>query len=253
MRFVLNLCLAALCLALYVPVEAAAAAKKLTADEVVAIVDANLTKVQDQTYDAEIRVLRDGKVTKTMNFTAQLKGLLMKHVKFTAPGDVRGMTVLTTSEGHMYVYLPSYQRVRRMAAHVRNQGFMGTDLSAEDMGSAALSVGWNAKILSEDESSWVLDVTPKPGNETSYARMRITVSKQHGGIAKLEYMNAEGKVLKVQERSEWKMFGPLSMPTLFTVKDLVTGSVTEMRFFKCEVNQGIPDDAFTKRAILRAD
>jgi outer membrane lipoprotein-sorting protein len=224
-----------------------------TAEEVVAIVDANLTKVQDQTYDAEIKLYANGKVTKSMTFTAKLKGLQMKLIRFTAPGDVRGMTVLNTADGSMYVYLPSYQRVRRMAAHVRNQGFMGTDLSAEDMGTAALSVGWNSKILSEDAESWVLDVTPKRGNETSYARLRVTVNKKQRGMSKVEYLNTEGKVIKTQERTEWKMFGPLSMPTLFTVKDHTTGSITEMRFFKCTVNQGIPDDAFTKRAILRAD
>jgi outer membrane lipoprotein-sorting protein len=224
-----------------------------TAQEVVAIVDANLTKVQDQTYDAEIKVYSNGKVTKSMNFTAKLKGLQMKLIRFTAPGDVRGMTLLNTADGNMYVYLPSYQRVRRMAAHVRNQGFMGTDLSAEDMGSAALSVGWTSKILSEDAESWVLDVTPKKGNETTFARLKVTVNKKYRGISKMEFLNAEGKALKTQERTEWKTFGPLSMPTLFTVKDNVTGSMTEMRFFKCTVNQGIPDEAFTKRAILRAD
>jgi outer membrane lipoprotein-sorting protein len=224
-----------------------------TAEEIVAIVDANLTKVKDQTYTSEIKVYTNGKVSKTLNFTARLKGLQMKLIRFTAPGDVKGMTILNTADGNMYVYLPSYQRVRRMAAHVRNQGFMGTDLSAEDMGSSALSVGWNSKLLGEDAESWRLEVTPKPGNETSYAKLHVTVNKKHRGVSKMEYMNAQGKVVKTQERTEWKMFGPLSMPTLFTVKDQVTGSKTEMRFFDCKVNQGIPDDAFTKRAILRAD
>lgn len=250
MRFVHILLSCALGLSAGVFTRCAAAA---TAEEVVAIVDANLTKVQDQTYEAEIKVFRDSKVTKSLNFTASLKGLQMKLIRFTAPGDVRGMTLLNTANGHMYVYLPSYQRVRRMAAHVRNQGFMGTDLSAEDMGSAALSVGWNSKITSEDATNWLLDVTPRSGNETSYARLRVTVNKQYRGISKIEYLNGEGKVLKTQERSEWKTFGPLSVPTLLSVKDHITGSKTEMRFFKCEVNKGIPDDAFTKRAILRAD
>ena len=93
-------------------------------DEVLAIADANLTKVKDQTYTASLEVVRDGETIKTIEFVAKLKGLNKRLVKFTAPGDVRDMAVLTTEDGLMYVYMPAYRRVRRVASHVRNQGFM---------------------------------------------------------------------------------------------------------------------------------
>ncbi len=44
-------------------------------------VDANLTKVQDQTYRAKISVFKGDKLTKEMEFTAKLKGLKMKLVR----------------------------------------------------------------------------------------------------------------------------------------------------------------------------
>jgi hypothetical protein len=163
------------------------------------------------------------------------------------------MSILTTAEGHMYVYLPSYKRVRRVASHVRNQGFMGTDLSPEDMSAASLSEGWNAALESEDQENWVLSLKPKPGNETTYSRLRVTVLKKYGGVSKLEYLDSSGKVAKMQVRSDWKSFGPITLPTLFTVTDMRTGSKTLMRFDDCEVNTGMADSDFTKRAILRAD
>ncbi len=224
-----------------------------TVKEILAKVDANLTKVDDTTYDGELKLIRDGQTKKTLRFTAKLKGLTMQIVKFTAPGDVKGMTVLTTKQGHMYVYLPSYKRVRRVAAHVRNQGFMGTDISPEDMGAASLSVGWDAKLEGEDTENWVLAMKPNPGNETSYAKLRVTVFKKYGGVTKIEYFNAEGKMIKLQVRKEWKTFGPITLPTHFTVTDLRTSSKTELRFLACKVNSGIPESAFTKRAIMRAD
>lgn len=216
-------------------------------------VDANLTKVQDSMYDLEVKVIQNDKVTKTLNATVRLKGLNAKLVNFTAPGDVRGMVVLTTKDGNMYVYLPSYRRVRKVASHVRNQGFMGTDLSAEDMSSAALSEGWEGKLDKEDNESWYLTLTPKKGNETSYGKMKITVLKKYGGVSKLEYLTSQGKVAKTQIRKEWTTFGPITMPTYFVVTDHITGSKTEMRFSNCRVNSGIPDSAFTKRAILRSN
>ena len=94
----------------------ARSAKADEASEILSQLDRNLTLVKDQAYDAELQVIRDGKVQKTLMFNVKLKGLAMKLIRFTAPGDVKGMAVLTTADNLMYVYLPSYQRVRRVAA-----------------------------------------------------------------------------------------------------------------------------------------
>jgi outer membrane lipoprotein-sorting protein len=222
-------------------------------EDVLAKADSNLTDVKDQTYNAELEVIRDEKIIKTLKFTAKLKGVTMKVVKFTAPGDVRGMSLLTTADGLMYVYLPSYKRVRRVAAHVRHQGFMGTDISPDEMASGAISDGWHAKIVSQDDKVWVLELKPKAGNETSYSRQIVTVSKEHEGVEKVESYNSEGKLVKSQVRTEWKSFGVIHIPTVFTYIDNRTGSITIIRFLGCEVNKGIPDSAFTQRALMRGD
>lgn len=216
-------------------------------------VDANLTKVKDQTYDAYLEVVREGKVTKTLRFVAKLKGLKKKLIKFTAPGDVKGMAILTTEEGHMYVYMPSYKRVRRVAAHVRNQGFMGTDISPEEMGAAALSVGWDAKMLKKTDKSWVLELKPQAGTETVYSKLVVTVSREHEGVEKIESYDSSGKLVKSQVRKDWKEFGVIKIPTEFTVTDHKTGSSTVMHFENCTVNEGTPDSAFSKRALMRGD
>ena len=222
-------------------------------EDVLAKADSNLTAVKDQTYKAELEVVRDGKIIKTLKFTVKLKGLTMKVVKFTAPGDVRGMSLLTTADGFMYVYLPSYKRVRRVAAHVRHQGFMGTDISPDEMAAAALSEGWNARIISQDDKEWVLELKPRAGNETTYSKQIVTVSKEHEGVERVESYNSEGKLAKTQVRTEWKSFGVIHIPTIFTYIDNRTGSKTILRFLDCEVNKDIPDSAFTKRALMRGD
>ncbi|MBW2276041.1 MAG: outer membrane lipoprotein-sorting protein [Deltaproteobacteria bacterium] len=228
----------------------------VTADEVDDIlgrVDANLTMVRDQTYTGEIEVIRGDEVTKRMEFVVKLKGLRKKLVKFTAPGDVRGMAVLTTEDNLMYVYMPAYRRVRRVASHVRNQGFMGTDFSPEEMSNAALSLGWQGKILEDNEEDWVLELVPKQGHETVYSKMRVTVLKTIYAAVKLESFGPRGELIKTETRSEWSSLGQITLPTLFTVEDHRTGSKSVMRLLDCKVNQGIPDSAFTKRALIRRD
>jgi outer membrane lipoprotein-sorting protein len=130
---------------------------------------------------------------------------------------------------------------------------MGTDLSPDDFGSAALSVGWNAAIESKDGEKWVLVLKPKPDNETTYTKLRVTVLKKYGGVSRIEYFSDQGKLVKTQVRDEWKVFGPLTVPTRFAVTDMRTGSKTEIRFFDCKVNTGLRDSAFTKRALLRSN
>jgi outer membrane lipoprotein-sorting protein len=223
------------------------------AQDILARTDATLTRVRDQTYEAELTVYKDGKAVKSMSFTARLKGLHMKLVRFTAPGDVKDMTVLTTVDDAMYVYIPSFQRVRRVAAHVRNAGFMGTDFSPEELGSAALSVGWSPKIVSEDGEKWVLDLSPRPGTETTCSKMRVEVLKRHMAVTRIEYFDGAGKAVKEQVRDTWKNFGAITIPARITVTDLRTGSRSEITFTGVRVNTGLPDEAFTKRAILRAD
>jgi len=224
-----------------------------TVAEILEKVDGNLTRVKDQTYQAYLEVIRDGKTTKTLKFVAKLKGLQKKLIKFTAPGDVRGMAILTTEEGHMYVYMPSYKRVRRVAAHVRNQGFMGSDISPEEMGAATLSVGWKARMLKKNDKAWVLELKPAAGTETVYDKLIVTVSREHEGVEKIESYDAAGKLVKSQVREDWKRFGPIYIPTRFTITDHRTGSSSVLNFENCTVNEGLSDDAFTKRSLMRGD
>ncbi|MBN2340212.1 MAG: outer membrane lipoprotein-sorting protein [Deltaproteobacteria bacterium] len=233
--------------------------KKMTASEILELVDENLTKVEDTTYEAEVSVIRSGKTVKTMKFEARLKGLFMKKITFTAPGDLAGTSIVTTKDSVTYVYMPSYKKVRRVASHVNNQGFMGTDVSGEELGTAALSKGWKATIQKETETHWVLKLVPEPETETAYSSMTVTVSKQYGGVEKIESYNKDGKKVKTQVRSEWETYkdkngnAAITVPTLFVYTDHLTGSKTRMKFLSCKINQSIPDSIFTKRSLMRGN
>ncbi|MBN2530865.1 MAG: outer membrane lipoprotein-sorting protein [Deltaproteobacteria bacterium] len=231
--------------------------KKMSATDVLNLVDRNLLKMEDSTYTVELEVIRSKKVIKTMTFKVILKGLNKKHITFLAPGDLAGTAIVTTEDKVTYVYMPSYKKVRRVASHVNNQGFMGTDVSGEELGTAALSKGWNGVILKETENSWVLNLSPEKNTETTYAKMIVTVSKRYEGVERIESYNQDGKKVKTQVREEWKTFKDKSgatavtMPTKFTYTDHLTGSQTRMTFLGCKVNQNIPDSLFTRRALMR--
>ena len=83
--------------------------------------------------------------------------------------------------------------------------------------------------------------------------MRIEVLKKKEGVSRIDYFSEEGKLVKTQIRDEWKEYGPISVPTRFTVEDHRTGSKTVLRLQSCKVNNQIPDSAFKKQALVRGD
>lgn len=232
---------------------------QMTADQVLQLVDENLLKQKDSTYSAEVSVIRSNKVVKTMKFDVMVKGVFKKKVTLTAPGDLAGTSIVTTDDNVTYVYMPSYKKVRRVASHVNNQGFLGTDVSGEELGTVALSKGWKGTITRETDASWVLSLVPREGTETTYARMIVTVSKQYGGVEKIESFDKDGKKLKTQVRTEWSTFsdskggGKMTIPTVITYTDHLTGSQTKLRILGCKINQDIPESEFTRRSLMRSN
>jgi hypothetical protein len=70
--------------------------------------------------DYEITNKEPGKDEGTLAMTVKLKGE-KRYTEFSAPADMRGTKVLILSPTQMYVYLPSYGKVRRIANHTKDQ------------------------------------------------------------------------------------------------------------------------------------
>jgi hypothetical protein len=55
-------------------------------------------------------------------------------VRFLSPKSVKGVTLLIINDGEkIYLYMPAYNKPRRIAGSSKGDKFMGTDLSYEDM------------------------------------------------------------------------------------------------------------------------
>ena len=67
--------LAAVLTVVLVLLSSLAFSQEKTVDEILAIVDGNLTKVTDTTYEGMVEVIQNKKVIKTLYFGVKLKGL----------------------------------------------------------------------------------------------------------------------------------------------------------------------------------
>ena len=91
--------------------------------------DDEVNNFKDQEYVTRMTLLAaDGKVEKVIEMKIQQKGGDKRLVRFVKPGDVKGLSVLVEG-GNTYVYLPQFNKTRRVAAHTSKQSFMGTDFN----------------------------------------------------------------------------------------------------------------------------
>lgn len=238
------------------PARTAVAAEDAAASKGAAILkvaDERAAAFPNQTYVASMKLLKgkEGKETKTMVFNMVMKDLEKQYIHFTAPGDVAGMKVLMTDADTIYIYSPEFQKVRRVAAHTQNQGFLGSEFTPEDMKLSRLAPSFDAALVGKTGNETTLTLTPKREGVTSYAKLEIVIDSTVGGITKIRYIDGSGNAVREQTRGGWTKHEGTMMPTEIRMKNLKTGDETVITLSQIDVKTPIADDIFSRRTLLR--
>src|SRR3954471_16507972 len=138
-------------------------------------VDKQLNNFTDGVFESKLRVKTADGSWREYGFTTYQKVPARRLGRFTAPGDVKGMGVLVENAETMYVFLPGFQRVRRMGTHIKNQTFMGSDFGFEDMSQTSFSPTFDPKVVAEDDKTITLELNAKSGKDLEFPKMRMTV------------------------------------------------------------------------------
>lgn len=230
---------------------APASAQAGNGDKVLAAADKRAKAFDDVSYTATMKIKKGGKVAKTLVFEAKMKGLNKQFIHFTAPGDVAGMKVLMTDATTIWTYQPEFKKVRKIAAHMQKQGFLGSHFSAEDMTLTELAPKFDGEISGQAGSETTLTLTPKADFKSSYAKLELTIDKTKGGVTKIRYFDGSGTAVREQRRESWKKIAGKPFPTRVVMVDLKSGDSTTIDMSNIKVNQGVEDDLFSRRMLLR--
>jgi outer membrane lipoprotein-sorting protein len=232
---------------------AAPAVKALSAAEVLAKVDLAVNSFKDAIWESKLLVKQPSGESREFGFTTYQKNPGKRLVRFNSPGDVKGMGVLVEGRDTIYVYLPEFKRVRRMGTHVKNQTFMGSDFSFEDMSQTSYAGTFDVKLLADDATSWTIELSAKAGLDLEFPRLKMVVSKEYEQPTRIDSMDAAGKILKTQERSAWKKDGTVHwQPMKIVVTDHRRNEHTsEIDFLSSTIDSGLADDVFSVRALQR--
>lgn len=221
------------------------------ANAVLVAADERASAFKDQSYSAAMQIHKGGKLRKTLEFDMVMRGLEQQLIVFKAPGDVAGMKILMQDKDTLYVYSPEFKKVRRIAAHMQNQGFLGSEFTYEDMVQTKLSGTFDAKLGGRSGKLTTLVLTPKAGAKSTYPKVEAVIDAAKGGITTLRYFDGAGKLVREQLREGWKKAKGQLVPMRITMKNHKTGNHTVIQLSNLRVNQGVPDSKFSRRTLMR--
>jgi len=203
---------------------------------------------KDQKSNIKIVLIDKNGKEKTREATVIQKGSDRRLFRFTSPASQAGIAFLSLPDDIMYLYLPAFGKERRIATHVKNQKFAGTDFSYEDMEAKPLAEKYSPKLLKTEKNAFVLELIPKPGIRIDYSRVIVSVNKENNCAENFEfYDKSDGKV-KIMV-SEFEKIGGYWTQKEIIMTDLQKNHKTKMIMSEVHFDNDFSDDEFTVRKL----
>ncbi len=225
-------------------------AKDKKAQDYLKRVDEMVMPGKDMTAVSEtILISSDGKkeVRKMKTYRKGKKKIFF----FISPPGVKGVAFLSLGDNRMYLYMPAYRKVRRIASSVKGDNFMGTDMSYDDMSETGYSEKFIPTIIKDSKDQVVLELRPKKDADTSYGKMVIWVDKKTWLRTQAEMYNKSGKLIKRMNVKKIKTIDGIPTPTEIEIESVESKHKTIFRLMDVHYNSGLKDSLFSKRKIRR--
>jgi hypothetical protein len=187
----------------------------------------------------------------------------MQLIRFLSPADVEGTGFLSIEnldrEDDNWLYLPALRKTRRISGTHKQDSFVGTDFSIEDLESEKLDAYAYEVIGSETldgTEAWAVEAIPTDPDkteETAYSRRELWISKDHGLVLQAKYFARDGSYIKrlwaddvrqVPGSEKWRTYR-------LVMEDVQGGGRTVLEMEEYRVDQGVPEDYFTQRYLKR--
>ncbi len=227
------------------------AQESLSAEQVLARIDAAAAAPRDQDFEA--RLLLSDKAGNRSERTLRMyqKGADRRMARFLSPADQKGISVLTLPDGSIYLYLPAYKKVKRIASHVKNSSFAGTDFTYEDMEAVKYSDKYTASLEPGDENHYVLDLTPRAGQETAWSRLRVWALKDSFLPVTMEYYDRKGALARRMTSAAVEKIKGYWVAKEREMHDLASDHRSRMVLTNIRFDTGLSDELFTTRYLER--
>lgn len=172
---------------------------------------------------------------------------------FRKPADVSRISfmVFKSNAGNdqRWIYVPSVDLVKPIAADDKNSSFVGSDFTYEDVSGRHWTED-NHKLLKEDQldgkAVYVMESVPKKAYK-GFAKRISYIDKSSFIPLKEEYFDDKGEMIRVFRADKIEDVGGLTTVTERSVENLKKGSKTTVTFVGTKYNGGLKDELFAER------
>jgi len=182
-------------------------------------------------------------------------GIEKKLMFFTAPSDVKDTGFLSISypsdkDDDQMIYLPALKRVKRIASNNKNDSFMGSDFTYDDMGARNPAKDIHSIIKEEivgDIECYVVESIPVNQDGDITKTLNWIAKEDSYGLKKEFY---EGpKLVKSLTINESTVIDSIIVITDMTMKDITKGTQTRITLEDVSFNNNFKDSLFTERQL----
>lgn len=225
----------------------AAAAWAGPAEDLLAEVDAASNRGSDAHIVLNVDTTEANGTPASRTLSIWQKGTDQRLVKFTEPARLAGIALLVPDGDTVYLYLPSYGRVRRIVGEAHGDAFMGTDFAMEDLARLSWADEWTPELVEPDH----LRLTPKDGADTSSAKVELWVRPDDRLPARVEHYDAAGALVRRIAFDDVRPVDGRPLAHGIVVEDVKRGRTTKASVESAAFDRGIDDSLFSVQSLGR--
>lgn len=181
---------------------------------------------------------------------------------FVAPDNVKGTAVLSQERGggtpERWLYLPRQKRARRFAGQMRDEGLLGTDLTAGELDLMRDTLAWTTAAMRPvvrgperlaDADVYALEFGKATLGElpatAQYERVVLWLGANDLVLRRLELFGAAPEPLKRISQSDVRFVGAVPVPARIDVETPAAGTRSSFELVEAAFDVGFSDDVFS--------
>jgi outer membrane lipoprotein-sorting protein len=226
-------------------------AQHLTAIEILKKSDSVVNAPKDQNLKMKLILTDKDGNEKKREVSILQKGGEKRMIKFLSPADQKGIAFLDLPDDMMYLYLPVFKKVRRIAGHFKNQKFAGTDLTYDDMATINYADEYAPQLMSTSADHFILSLTPKDGIQKDHSKLKMWVRQANFYPERIEYYDKDNNLWKTSERRRIEKVNNYWVSRELEIQDLKEEHRTKSTLEQVDFDTGLNDNLFTQRYMKR--
>ena len=160
--------------------------------------------------EATMRIIRPD-WTRSMSMKSWTKGLDLSLVLITAPARDKGSASLKRYR-EMWNWLPSIERVVKIAPSMLGQSWMGSDFTNDDLiNQSSIVMDYTHSMVGsevfDNDATWVIDAVAKPDAPVVWSKVRLWISKKSYLQRKVEFYDEFDELINTLNTYDIKPMG----------------------------------------------